>query len=150
MQKQESSWSSGWRSSLAWMVIVVVVFTVIQGIRGGGHSLTAEVDDTRIGIVCDRNEPQFFLLSDLSDVQLVSDIGGLTSSGGTQDQHFAFGSFVSDTFGEVTVMAWTEHRAFIVLKLRDQTIIFNCANDRDTENKYKDILQAKEATVHGE
>jgi len=147
MMKKESGWAGSWKSTLLWTVIVIAVFTLVQSIQGGGHSLTAEVDDSRVGIVCDRYDAVFLELDEIEDLQLVDSMETFVPSGGGQDRSFTYGSFESDLYGSVTVMAWTERSKFILIRTADSALLFNCSRDRDTEKTYDEIVSAREERI---
>lgn len=123
-------------------LLVVAVYTIWQMFAGGGHTVTAEVDDARIGLAVDRYSTVFISLSDVQKVSLIETLGDWTLTEGSSDKNFSYGECSTEEYGTVHLSVYTEKPPFLVIQTADETYIYNHSNARETRKDYTAITEA--------
>jgi hypothetical protein len=139
-----SDMKKSYYQNLIWPFLIIVVFTIVRMVQAGGHSVTAQVDDTLLGIAVDNYNPVFIPLSSVIDVQLIDQLGSWELVDGDVDDKFVYGTCQSQNLGTVQISAYTDASSYIVLKTDDETLIYNLATKSDTKKSYKNLKDTLE------
>ncbi len=123
-------------------LLVVVFYTLWQMFASGGHTVTAEVDDTQIGLAVDRYESVFIPLEEVREVRLIESLGEWTSLDGSSDRNFSYGRCSIEEYGEAMLSVYTQKPPFLLIRTENDTYIYNHSNQKETTKDYNAITEA--------
>ena len=136
-ERKRSAWER-----LLWPLIIIVVFTIIRMIQGGGHRVETNVDDELMALSADSYGPVFISLTDIRAVTLADSLGSWSLLDGTGDEKFVLGACHTEAWGDARISAYLSVPAYIVIETDTQTWIYNLSTMRETEKDYEKLLNS--------
>lgn len=130
------------RKRMIWPLIIIVVFTVVRLVQGGGHSVGSNIDDRMLGLSVDSYATIFIALDDIQSVDLVEEIGVWELLDGSGDEKYIFGTCSTERYGNARVCAYLNAHSYIVLELSQETFIYNLSTTKKTEENFNKLLKA--------
>lgn len=105
------------------LILVVIIYTFYRRNNAGDITVTVGVDDSKIGVAVDSQEPLFISLEEVEDVVYVED-------------------FEAEDYPDCTICANERTGAFVIITTSDTIYVVNTSTKNATKNIYKDIAAA--------
>lgn len=105
------------------LILIIIIYTFYRMHDTGAISVTVGVDDSKIGIVVDSEEPVFIDLEAVQKVDFVE-------------------TFNEEDYPGSTLCADENIDAFIIITTSDMVYIVNTSNKNTTKSIYQDIVNA--------
>lgn len=105
------------------LILIIVIYSFYRMHATDAVSITIGVDDSKIGIVRNEEEPVFIDLSDVEEVELTN------AYSQTEGQEWKV--YVDDKIGE-----------YIIIRTKDTVYVVNTNNKNATKTVYKNIQNA--------
>lgn len=125
------------------IIVLIFVFGTVRALSGQHGTVTAQVDEEKLGVVGSYGGAIFIYLEDITQVQLVEDLMTGTAVDAQETKNTMCGLYENEVYGTYTLQIYTEKQPYIVVTYGDgETLVFNQANKRQTENIYEDLTQS--------
>ncbi len=135
----EGSGHYSWIWQIASVVIVVALFSLLFG-WNGSKNLSYSSDNESLEISC-QDFSMSLAYDDIRRVKLQDTLDVGTATTGELDGNYRYGEYENAEFGVYTLCINIKTEVYIVVKTRQgQTIVFNCADEEDTESLYEGLL----------
>lgn len=125
------------------IVIALLVFGTVRALSGQSGTVTAQVNDTMVGVLGTYGDPEFIPLSEIIDYQMTETVDYGTCVEGEETDNTMSGRYSNDEYGEYTLHVYTDRKPYIVIRYNgEKTIVFNLGSERLTERTFEDLEEA--------
>ena len=123
--------------------ILILFFGSLFALRGNSGSVTAQVNDTLLGVVGTYGDPTFVSLDEIEQLQLTETMDfGAQVDGETKDNTMS-GVYHNEEFGDYTLHVYHEKAPYIIVKYNGGNIlVFNLGRASLTNEMYEDLQNA--------
>lgn len=124
------------------IMVLIFLFGTIRALSGQQGSVTAQVDDEKLGVLGSYGDAIFVYMEDITRVQLVDELTIGTAVDAQETKNTMCGLYENETYGTYTLHIYTKERPCIEVTYGDgETLVFNSSTERQTKNIYEDLTQ---------
>lgn len=124
-------------------VIVIFFFGTLFTLKGDTGAITAQVNDTLLGVVGTYGDSIFVSLDDVEDFWLTDTLEKGVLMDGEETKNTCSGKYKNQEFGEYTLHIYSDSVPYIVIQYGDgNTLVFNQGRERFTRDIYEDLQEA--------
>ncbi len=135
----EGSGHYSWIWQIVSVVVVVALFSLLFG-WNGSKNLAYSSDNESLDISC-QDYTINLAYDDIRKVTLQDTLDVGTATTGELDGNYRYGGYENEEFGDYTLCINIKTKSYIVVETKKrQTIVFNCADEDDTEALYEGLL----------
>lgn len=145
--------TSGWNNSGAsfgkarkYSIIIMVLiflFGTLGALSGQHGSVTAQVDEEKLGVLGSSGDAVFVFLDDITQVQLIDELTVGSAVDAEETKNTMCGQYENEAYGTYTLLIYTKKRPCVVVTYGDgETLVFNQQTERQTKNIYEDLTQS--------
>lgn len=124
------------------IIVLIFVFGTVRALSGQYGTVTAQVDEEKLGVLGSYGDAVFIYKDDITQVQLVDELITGTAVDAQETKNTMCGLYENEAYGTYTLHVFTEKQPYVVVTYGDgEVLVFNQANKRQTENIYEDLTQ---------
>lgn len=125
------------------IIVLIFVFGTLRALSGQYGSVTAQVDEEKLGVLGSSEDAVFVFLDDITQVQLVDELTIGTAVDAEETKNTMCGQYENEAYGTYTLLIYTKERPCIVVTYGDgETLVFNQQTERQTKNIYEDLTES--------
>ncbi|SES20667.1 hypothetical protein SAMN04487884_12317 [Butyrivibrio fibrisolvens] len=122
-------------------VAVIALIVFVKGSRVGGK-ITVQVNDKAIGISGENHQTIFVMMDDVTSIDL-TDLEGFDAGHRIEGENTANlyeGVYENAEYGRYRAVIGADSGSLIVVKTKDETIVFSGLSKKDTVQIYDEII----------
>lgn len=132
---------SRWITTL--FVIVIFFFGTLFALKGSTGSVTAQVDESMLGVLGTYGNATFVALEQINEFSLIEAFEKGEQIEGEETDNTCSGVYRNAEFGEYTLHAYVDAAPYIVVRYGEgETLVFNQGRERLTRSIYEDLQEA--------
>ncbi len=124
-------------------VIIIFFFGTLFTLKGNYGSVSAQVNDTLLGVVGTYGDAIFVELNDVEDFWLADKLEKGVLIEGEETKNTCSGRYKNQEYGEYVLHIYSDNAPYIVIRYGEgNTLVFNQARERFTHDVYEDLKEA--------
>ena len=125
------------------IIVLIFLFGTLRALSGQYGSVTAQVDEEKLGVLGSSGDTVFIFLDDITQVQLVDELVIGSAVDAEETKNTMCGQYENEAYGTYTLLIYTRERPCIVVTYGDgETVVFNQQSKRLTKNIYEDLIES--------
>lgn len=127
------------RNVIGWLIVIVVGYTIWTSAGEKHYDVQVGVDQVKIGLIVDGENPIFINFSEVKSVDLIQEMDPGEKKIGIQDNNFIYGTYVNKEYGEYLLCCYKSVDHFVLITTDDGQIIYNLSTVKKTLSSYESI-----------
>ena len=123
--------------------ILILFFGSLFALRGNSGAITAQVNDTLLGVAGTYGEPVFVSLDEIEQLRLAEALDFGTQVDGETKDNTRSGAYQNEEFGDYALHVYHEKAPYIVVRYNGgNTLVFNLGRASLTNEIYEELQKA--------
>lgn len=122
------------------MFLILAVFSALFW-SGKGGTITFQMDQEMLGIVCQNRDPVFVSYEDIRQVELIDGFETGTALEASDWDSGWCGVYENEEYGVYTLYAYSGTGEYIVVRYDGGVLVFNLKKTKDTQKTYRELLE---------